>query len=123
MEIQNLMAHHNELGKIGEDRAADYLQQHGYVILDRNWRVSRLELDIVCMKSGLLVIVEVKTRNTNDMRPEELVNYKKRCHLRRAANAYVKAKNSQAEVRFDLILICGEKQEIEHIKEAIQVFE
>ena len=123
MEIQNLMAHHNELGKIGEDRAADYLQQHGHVILDRNWRVRRLELDIVCMKSGLLVVVEVKTRNTNDMRLEELLNYKKRCNLRRAANAYVKAKNSQSEVRFDLILICGEKQEIEHIKEAIQVFE
>ena len=117
------MARHNDLGKIGEDRAVAYLQQHGYLVLERNWRVRRLEVDIICMKSGLLIIVEVKTRNTIDIRPEELVNYKKRNHLRRAANAYIKAKNIQAEVRFDLILICEEKQEMEHIKEAIQIFE
>lgn len=54
------MARHNELGRLGEEKAADYLQQKGYIILDRNWHLKHRELDIVCMYENMLVIVEVK---------------------------------------------------------------
>jgi len=36
---------------------------------------------------------------------------------------YIKAKGIRAEVRFDLILVIGPDLKIEHVKEAIQVFE
>jgi len=42
-----------ELGNIGEDIAANYLQELGYEILDRNWRFKRVELDIVAHLDSL----------------------------------------------------------------------
>jgi putative endonuclease len=44
-----------ELGKIGEDIAAGFLQDLGYEILVRNWRFKRVELDIVARKESTLV--------------------------------------------------------------------
>lgn len=99
------------------------MQQCGYLILERNWRLGHLELDMICCKEGMLVIVEVKTRYAGEERPDELLNYQKRCHLRHAADAFIKARKLQLEVRFDLILLTGEELAIEHIQDAIQVFE
>lgn len=44
------MAQHNQLGKIGEDMAADYLASHGYDILERNYRFQKAEIDIIVKK-------------------------------------------------------------------------
>lgn len=117
------MARHNELGKAGEDKAAAYLLQKGYVIRERNWHLKHRELDIVCSLDTLLVVVEVKTRTNPEERPEELLDFRKRKNLRRAADAYIKAKGLKMEVRFDLILLTGENMELQHIPDAIQVFE
>ena len=32
------------------------------MVLERNWRLGHKELDVVCMKDDMLVVVEVKTR-------------------------------------------------------------
>lgn len=115
------MAKHNEFGKKGEERAADYLAQQGYVILERNWRVGHLELDIVCRHGDLLVVVEVKTRHEEEENPAELLGWQKRKNLLHAADAYLKMKKLDMEVRFDLIIVSGEKMEIEHIPEAMNI--
>lgn len=121
--MEQTMAGHNELGSLGEDRAVAYLERKGYVVLERNWRCGHKEVDIICLKDGLLVMVEVKTRMAPAERPEELLNLRKRRNLRRAADAYVKAKGIRQEVRFDLVVVTGEGLEIEHIEDVIQVFE
>ena len=41
------MAEHNDLGKWGEDEAALYLEDQGYVIIDRDWKIGRRDLDII----------------------------------------------------------------------------
>ena len=41
------MAEHNDLGKWGEDEAALYLEDEGYTIIDRDWRLGRRDLDIL----------------------------------------------------------------------------
>ena len=49
-----------------EQLAADYLADHGYLIIERNWHAGRYgELDIVCLSADqqTLVFVEVKGRN------------------------------------------------------------
>lgn len=115
------MAIHNELGRYGEDRAAAYLMGKGYEILERNWRCGHLELDLICRRGNLLVMVEVKTRREREERPDELLNRKKRKNLLTAADAYVRAKGARAELRFDLLVVTGE--EIEHIKEAINILD
>lgn len=72
------MAKHNELGKEGEKRAVQYLQDDGYEILDINWTFQKAEIDIIAQKDNYLVIVEVKTRSSLDFGdPQDFVNQKK----------------------------------------------
>lgn len=115
------MAAHNILGKAGEDAAAAYLERNGYAILNRNWRKNRLELDIVAVKDGELVVVEVKTRsNTDYIEPQDAVNWQKVRHIVIAADAYVKQHQLDLPIRFDIVTVVGDVRsfEIEHIQEA-----
>jgi putative endonuclease len=87
------MGKHNELGKKGEDIAADFLTRRNMIILDRNWRFGRTELDIVVMDGKTMVFVEVKTRSDDiHERPEDAVNPRKRQRITRTAIAYMDAK-------------------------------
>ena len=115
------MAAHNELGKWGEDLAAIYLQENGYVILERDWKSGHHDLDIVANDGNTLVVVEVKTRrNRLYGNPEESIDYKKRLSLQSAINHYVKSHRINRNVRFDIISIVGtigSQPEIDHIKD------
>lgn len=116
------MAEHNDLGKWGEQKAAEYLKQQGYIILERNWRWKKRDLDIVAIKSGVLVIVEVKTRRDDRFAlPEKSVDYNKMRSICFSADAYVKLYGHFGKVRFDVISITGTDDEncrIEHIEDA-----
>ncbi|QIU92720.1 YraN family protein [Bacteroides faecium] len=116
------MAKHNELGKAGEDAAVAYLEQHGYIIRDRNWRKGHFELDIVAAKENELIVVEVKTRsNTQFAEPEDAVDLPKIRRTVRAADTYMKLFQIDASVRFDIITVVGNDNgdfKIEHMKEA-----
>jgi putative endonuclease len=52
-----------DIGRYGEDRAAIYLQDHGYEIIERNWRSRSGEIDLIARHKDRFVFVEVKTRN------------------------------------------------------------
>ncbi|MBG0787131.1 MAG: YraN family protein [Anaerolineaceae bacterium] len=54
-----------QVGRQGEDLAADYLQKQGYQLLDRNYLSRFGEVDLVAVKDEVIVFVEVKAR-TND---------------------------------------------------------
>lgn len=54
-----------EVGKTGEDAVVQYLSEHGYRILDRNWRTKWCEIDIVAAKEEILYFVEVKYRKSD----------------------------------------------------------
>ena len=100
------MAKHLILGHEGEDIAARYLEEHGYTVLDRNWRSGHKELDLIVKKDSVLVFVEVKTRTSTDYGdPWSFVDDKKRTDM---------------DVRFDIVSISIEDGDfkIEHIKEA-----
>lgn len=118
------MAEHNELGKWGEDEAALYLEDEGYVIMERDWKMGRRDLDIIaCSPDGkTLVVIEVKTRADEEYQlPEEAVNRGKMRNLAIAANAYVKEHHIDKELRFDIISIVGCNQQvksIQHLKDA-----
>ncbi|MDX1994158.1 MAG: YraN family protein [bacterium] len=53
-----------DTGRRGEALAAAYLLENGYVILTRNWRSPKGELDIVAKQGETLVFVEVRTRHS-----------------------------------------------------------
>lgn len=115
------MSRHNQLGKTGEERAAEYLISKGYIIRDINWRSGKMELDLVAYRDTTLVVVEVKTRSNLDfLRPEEAVTLRKIKNIVRATDAYIRLFNIPFEVRFDIITLVGKEEpfEIEHIEDA-----
>jgi putative endonuclease len=112
------MAQHNQLGKEGEDLAVNFLKEHGYQIRSRNFRYDKAEIDI-------LAIVEVKTRSTDDFgNPQDFVKPKQIKNLVKAVDAYINEEALDLEVRFDIIAIVKNKDElrIEHLKDAFYHF-
>jgi putative endonuclease len=57
-------AQRQALGAYGERVAAAHLADQGMVVLDRNWRCDRGELDLVVRDGEVLVACEVKTRSS-----------------------------------------------------------
>lgn len=95
-----------DTGKKGEDLAKAHLLSKGYKILEVNWRVSHLEVDIIAEHEDYLCIVEVKTRSAGYLvEPEFAVNKSKQNLLIRAANAYVSRNSIDKEVRFDIVSV------------------
>lgn len=118
------MARHNELGKWGEQYAADYLQSIGYDIIESDWRIGHRDIDIIARTGDgtTVVFVEVKTRTSDVVtKPDDAVDIKKIRNIGYAANNYIKTKGIVDEVRFDIISIIGNNKEnaqLEHIIEA-----
>lgn len=114
------MAFHNQLGKWGEDLAAEKLAAEGYAIVERSWRYGRHEIDIIAMKDDELVIAEVKTRSNSDEDPLDAVDDKKIQSMIRGAEVYCQMKNLPHAVRFDLFSINGtpDNYTLEHICDA-----
>lgn len=97
------------LGRSGEDRAAKYLAEQGYVVLERNYRAPYGEIDLIAMDNGMVVFVEVKTRTTDAYgAPELAVNLRKQERMVKAALGYLKFKKlHQMPCRFDVVAISG----------------
>lgn len=109
------------LGRYGEDRAAIYLQDRGYVIIERNWRSRSGEIDLVARDRDRLVFVEVKTRNGSGYgHPFEAITKDKVARMRRVVAEWCQLKEvSGVKVRLDAIsvLISGGRISIEHLKQ------
>lgn len=115
------MAEHNELGKLGEELAVEYLQKNGYKILETNWVFQKAEIDIIAQKNNLLAAVEVKTRSSKEFGlPQDFVKPKKIQLLVKAVNEYVISNDLDVEVRFDIIAISKAEKgfSIEHLENA-----
>ncbi len=54
------------VGMRAEDLAAQYLVQHGYEILQRNFKNRFSELDIIAKNTEYICCIEVKYRNSDD---------------------------------------------------------
>ena len=119
------MAEHNELGKLGEEMAVEFLQKEGYAILETNWTFQKAEVDIIAKKDNTLAIIEVKTRSSLEFGlPQDFVKPKKIHLLTKAIDAYVNERELDVEVRFDIIAIHkeGKKFVIEHLIDAFYHF-
>lgn len=111
----------HELGRLGEEIATNYLLGKGYRILERNWHSGHKEIDIIALYDTTLVVVEVKTRKSDDFgEPEIAVGKMKQQMLIWAAETYVRYKRLDVDVRFDIvsIVLSDGEPEIEHIEDA-----
>nr|WP_315145127.1 YraN family protein [uncultured Flavobacterium sp.] len=119
------MAEHNDLGKLGEEMAVEFLQKNGYEILETNWTFQKAEVDIIAKKENILAIIEVKTRSSLDFGlPQDFVKPKKIQLLVKAVNEYVISNDLDIEVRFDIIAVHkeGKTFAIEHLMDAFYHF-
>jgi putative endonuclease len=95
------------LGKAGEDAAVRYLLEHGYRILERNFRCRFGEIDLIARHKGVLVFIEVKTRRSQTFGPPATaVTLEKQRHLIKAAQVFLSRTGRQHDVcRFDVVTI------------------
>ena len=96
-------------GRRGEDLAHRYLQRQGYIVIARNYRVGsgEGEADIVAWDGDVLVIVEVKSRESAEYGPpERAIGPEKRAHMRRVAREFVlRLELPWERVRFDIAAV------------------
>lgn len=97
------------LGRRGEDLAHRYLRKQGFTIVARNYRLAAGdgEADLIAWEGDTLVLVEVKSRKTDEYGPpERAIDDEKRQHLKRIAREYSRKTETPWErVRFDLVTV------------------
>lgn len=111
-----------ETGTAYEDLAAQYLEQKGYRILERNYRCRQGEIDLIAMDGSCLVFVEVKYRSSRRTgHPAEAVNVRKQRRIARTAVYYCYKRRIPEDhpCRFDVVSILD--HEAEHIKNAFEM--
>lgn len=120
------MAAKDDLGRAGEERAAQHLIERGYTLLDRNWRCPRGEIDIVAARGRTLAVVEVKTRRSDAFgHPLEAIDDRKAARLWALARAWVHAHPEHGRgrtVRVDAISVLGPDPataRVEHLEDAL----
>lgn len=109
------------LGKRGENISVKFLKKQGYKIMERNYRCSLGEIDIVAKDKNILCFVEVKTRETEEYGlPEEAIDWRKQKKLTKVALTYLKEKKIyKQDLRFDVVSVYP--NHIELIKDAFIV--
>lgn len=103
-----------KLGCWGEDLAAKYLTQQGYIIIGRNVRTPYGEIDLVARQDSpeqppVTIFIEVKTRQSIALGPPEIsVTPQKQARLLSAAQAYLLAHPElDGDWRVDVVAIRG----------------
>lgn len=96
--------------------AARFLEGLGYEIRERNYRCPHGEIDLVAVKDGYLVFVEVKTRKARTMvAPELAVNAGKQERIRQVCEHYRAQRDPEPlQPRFDVVAILMGRSEEEH---------
>lgn len=100
-----------KLGTEGEKRVAQWYEDAGYFLLDRNWRCSEGEIDLVARRDRTVVFIEVKTRTSNSFgEPVEAVTTRKQGKLRKTATRWLTENGAplHGEFRFDVASVIGD---------------
>ena len=118
-----------EIGRYGENIAADYLKNKKYKILDQNFHASHNEIDIIVEDKKYIVFVEVKTRSYSPTSafeyetPASAVTFTKQKRVLAAAQTYLNLHPTNKIPRLDVIEVYLSKQplkveKINHIEDA-----
>lgn len=104
------MNHNRRVGTWGEQAAANYLAERGYEIAARNIRTPYGEIDLIVLKDGLTIFVEVKARTSQSLGPPEIaVTPRKQAHMLACAGSYAQ-KHGIDHWQIDVIAV----QDLDH---------
>lgn len=101
-------------GRWGEDLAAAHYERNGYRVVDRNWRSTTGELDLVVRDGDLYVFSEVKARRSDRFGPAAAaVGVDKQRRIRQLAVEWLRAHDlPHVDVRFDVVAITGTRLDL-----------
>ncbi len=115
------MSHNQNIGRWGEQAAANYLSAKGYDLIARNVRTPYGEIDLIAQKEGFTIFVEVKTRTSRSLGPPEIaVTPRKQQHMLACAEHYAQ-QNEIDHWQIDVIAVeeVNGKTEVVHFENAI----
>ncbi len=104
------MAYNQALGRWGEDRVVRWYRRQGFRVLDRNWRCSNGELDVIAQRGPVVAVCEVKTRTSLAFgTPAEAVGWQKQRRIRRLAAQWLaeQERSKPVQLRFDVAEVMG----------------
>lgn len=102
------------IGNYGEHFVAQWLEQHNYTILARNFRTKMGEVDIIARKNRAIIFVEVKTRTSDYFALSQIIiPSKQRKIVATAASFILENKLYQCSYRFDVALVCKKNDQFE----------
>ena len=116
------------LGARGEYLAATYLSNHGYRIVQRNYRCEHGEIDIVARQADEWVFIEVKTRSSRTFGlPEEAITPDKAARLLKIAEFFMQEhQHATAAWRVDVVAIemgsSGDLSRLDHYPNAVSAW-
>ena len=112
----------HDLGRASERLAANYLEDRGYRILERNYRVGHKEVDLIASRAGTIAFIEVKARSSLAYgHPLDAITWAKRREIEHVARVWIAARGRPPSTyRFDAIAICwaNGRAEVEHVPNA-----
>ena len=115
----------SSLGERGETAACGFLKDHGYEILEKNYKCKLGEIDVIARRQGRLAFIEIKTRTSAQFgTPQEAVDFRKQEKIFKVAQWYLKERKSlKSPVAFDVVAILwkeGQSPEIRLIADAFE---
>ena len=121
-----IKVNNRELGTYGEKLATNFLRQHGYKILEKNFWCRYGEIDLIAKSNDYISFIEVKLGSQQSFVPlENKINNYKQKKMKQVAQYYLNFRNFKSDFRFDVVLITddGTKPQINLIKNAFWIRE
>jgi len=114
------LAKHLSDGNAAEATAANYLQQKGLKLIQKNYRCKYGEIDLIMSDATTLIFVEVRLRKNNRFGGAGAsITATKQEKLRRTAEHYLQA-NGNCNCRFDAVLM--QSTNINHVEWLQNIF-
>lgn len=102
MKTQN----NTEIGKRGEEIAAEFLKKQGVDIIEKNYHTKFGEIDLIGFDKSTIIFIEVKLRNNDNFgTPVEAITQTKLKRIYKSALWYISVHKNNYDYRFDVIAI------------------
>ena len=113
----------NNKGRLAEMKAANYLREKGYCLIEHSYKSRFGEIDLIFEYKNFIVFVEVKARDESSItQPRKFINKIKQKKIISTANLYMMQYKVKLQPRFDVIEVFLENNRIKSIKHLENAF-